>query len=95
MATKFYWQVYTLPEIRWDIENYNRMNDYSPDRTYLWLRAAVEAALDKWRTDGHRKEYLSSLRIGQPKATAAAAAGTTEVCRQFQTRGTCSFGDSC
>eukprot|EP00972_Heterocapsa_arctica_P027646 4065445-Heterocapsa_arctica.AAC.1 len=65
------------------------MNDYSSDRTYAWLRAAVEAALDKWRTDGHRREQLSALHIGQPKATGAAAAGTTEVCRQFQTKGTC------
>eukprot|EP00972_Heterocapsa_arctica_P061134 9014081-Heterocapsa_arctica.AAC.1 len=50
---------------------------------------------DKWRTDGHGKEQLSALHIGQPKATGAAAAGTKEVCRQFQTKGTCSFGDAC
>eukprot|EP00972_Heterocapsa_arctica_P036496 5371022-Heterocapsa_arctica.AAC.1 len=31
MTNKFYWQVYKLPEIAFDIANYDRMNDFSHD----------------------------------------------------------------
>eukprot|EP00972_Heterocapsa_arctica_P019029 2809440-Heterocapsa_arctica.AAC.1 len=62
MTVKFYDQVRHFSAIRRDIEDYDRMVDSNPDRTYAWLRSACNRALALWRTSGHRREYVAALK---------------------------------
>eukprot|EP00972_Heterocapsa_arctica_P055936 8250386-Heterocapsa_arctica.AAC.1 len=45
MTVKFYDQVRHFNAIRRDIEDYDRMVDSDPNRSYAWLRSACNRAL--------------------------------------------------
>eukprot|EP00972_Heterocapsa_arctica_P027910 4104595-Heterocapsa_arctica.AAC.1 len=97
MANKFYRQVKHFSAIQRDVEDYDRMTDDDPRRSYDWLRRACVRALDLWRTDGHRKEYVATLKVRKPdgggaaakKASPAAPAQDAVKCGIFFKTGTC------
>eukprot|EP00972_Heterocapsa_arctica_P108646 15999285-Heterocapsa_arctica.AAC.1 len=62
MCCKFYAQVKTIGPLAFDIESFDRMRNDDANRTYCWLRAAVDRVLYKWRADQHRIVYSASLR---------------------------------
>eukprot|EP00972_Heterocapsa_arctica_P010206 1499136-Heterocapsa_arctica.AAC.1 len=71
------------------------MDDTDPNRSYTWLRRACRRALDLWRTDGHRKEYLPTLKVRNPDRQrdnafkASPAAPALEKCGLFFKTGSC------
>eukprot|EP00972_Heterocapsa_arctica_P060706 8956349-Heterocapsa_arctica.AAC.1 len=77
------------------MEDYSRMRDDEPNRSYEWLRFRCNVALEIWRAAGHRRDFAASLKPGRGPTGAAAAQPGKEVCRNFQKTGSCRFGDRC
>eukprot|EP00972_Heterocapsa_arctica_P066670 9838732-Heterocapsa_arctica.AAC.1 len=69
LSTCFYQQICRISQLARDIQDYDRMNDDDPDRTYHWLRHACNRALDKWRADHHREDYAQTLKVRAKKGT--------------------------
>eukprot|EP00972_Heterocapsa_arctica_P012555 1844758-Heterocapsa_arctica.AAC.1 len=61
MCCKFYAQVKDIGPLAFDIEGFDRMDNDDVNRTYGWLRAAVDRVLTNWRADQHRIVYSASL----------------------------------
>eukprot|EP00972_Heterocapsa_arctica_P060378 8904508-Heterocapsa_arctica.AAC.1 len=57
LCNKFYAQIKNIDQLARDIHVYDRMCDDEPDRSYRWLRAAADGALDRWRAVEHRTIY--------------------------------------
>eukprot|EP00972_Heterocapsa_arctica_P061164 9019044-Heterocapsa_arctica.AAC.1 len=54
LTCRFHRQVEHLPELLRDMQDYARMLDDDPNRSYEWLRFRCNAALELWRATGHR-----------------------------------------
>eukprot|EP00972_Heterocapsa_arctica_P056295 8305523-Heterocapsa_arctica.AAC.1 len=66
------------------MQDYARMLDDDPNRSYEWLRFRCNCALELWRATGHRQDYAATLRPGKGFPGAAAAQtgpGGKELCR--------------
>eukprot|EP00972_Heterocapsa_arctica_P035861 5275403-Heterocapsa_arctica.AAC.1 len=92
LQCRFHRNIEHLPELLRDMQDYDRMRDDEPDRSYEWLRFACNRALEKWRATGHRRDYAATLRPGKgvPGAPAAQTGpGGKELCRMFAWSGSC------
>ncbi len=100
LGCKFYNQVKGFSALSFDIEGYDRMRDDDPNRTYRWLRLAVDRVLDIWRADQHRLVYTASLRSTRrsrrvPAKTPSQTPLPAAMCTSFQSTGWCRFGAHC
>eukprot|EP00972_Heterocapsa_arctica_P094826 13984606-Heterocapsa_arctica.AAC.1 len=73
MTCRFHRQVKGVPELERDMQDYLRMDDQDPNRSYEWLRYRCEAALEIYRADLHRKDFARTLNSGGKGSGAAAA----------------------
>ncbi|WP_288993243.1 zinc finger CCCH domain-containing protein [uncultured Marinobacter sp.] len=98
MLGRFHKNIKHLPDLARDIQDYDRMDDDDPQRTYIWLRGRVEKALDVYRAAKHKVDFERSLGSGKGSGAAAtpsdAAKKKADPCRLFLA-GKCRFGDNC
>ena len=64
-----------VPELLRDMQDFDRMNDDHPDRTYIWLRYRCDQALDVFRAKNRRNDFAKTLHGGKGPGAAAQEVG--------------------
>jgi hypothetical protein len=96
LCCRFHRQIEHIPDLLRDMQDYARMDDDDPRRTYEWLRLRCDKALEAHRASSHRVAFVKSLKGG---GTGGAATDISkkpaETCRMFRDSGKCRFGGAC
>ena len=96
LCCRFHRQIEHIPDLLRDMQDYSRMDDDDPRRTYEWLRMRCDKALEAYRAKSHRIAFVKSLKGGGGAGAAAAdLSKKADVCRMFRDSGKCRFGDTC
>uniref|UniRef100_UPI0025913F09 zinc finger CCCH domain-containing protein n=1 Tax=uncultured Marinobacter sp. TaxID=187379 RepID=UPI0025913F09 len=102
MCSRFHKQVEHVPDLKRDMEDYSRMDDNDPLRTYEWLRGRCDKAIEIHRAKINRRDYEKGLQGGKGFGAAGAVLSKAELakkkgetCRMFRDNGKCKFGATC
>ncbi len=95
LCCRFHRQIEHIPDLLRDMQDFSRMDDDDPLRTYEWLRMRCDKALEAYRATSHRIAFVKSLKGHGSGAAAADLSKKADVCRMFRDSGKCRFGAAC
>ena len=75
LASLFLQQIQFQPSVRFDVEHYERMQEGHPDRSYRYLKAACDKAVDRLQGDKMCRAMMEKQKGAPPGAPLIAPVG--------------------